>query len=74
MQSTENIGGGETFIPHERFFTITVCLVIGTLIFGVLFPNGKFERDSVMHLSLTLQRTRYNVDYKARCLFGLRRK
>lgn len=41
MTSVEGSPAGGTFIPHERFIAITFGLVFGTLIFGILLPNGQ---------------------------------
>ena len=39
--SSENLPGGANFIPQDRFTYLTLAIISGTLMLGILFPQGK---------------------------------
>lgn len=39
--NSENLPGGAGFIPHERFTYLTLTIISGTLMLGILFPQSE---------------------------------
>lgn len=40
--SSENLPGGANFIPQDRFTYLTLAIISGTLMLGILFPQVEF--------------------------------